>query len=508
MTACPQPSPDHLSEPCRPAPEPDPPTGPAMPLPSDESLPALWRRLFRPALIDWVHDFLFQTDSTTLASILAAPLQAAHALAMSVDAAQLGPTAGPPEQTSFAWVLLPAFSVAGVSVGLVVEGAPVHPGPWRLARYVRCDESGDTLCLGDAGDGTIEVDMLHHHSPSRSTRAYFQFTASARASLVSSRGGIIDACALRASLDQSMVLRETRACAVCAGPPGACDCTFQFALPAHPLDFRHTATNTRPMLGAFCGAGELATFRAGVRVSADAVATTVVARSGAPPGAPARMLAWAVQKCLATGSANPRALVVPGGAGGGGHPGDSADRMADLLLRPDDPGGGGELPAGLPVLPKRENVVPRVPTAAFLPFAPGGTRSLAPVGGTPAFPPTSTEIGMFPLEALTPSPGAQLAPALAPPLAPALGKRAWIAIAPAPSAAGAPDAGGVEYSSAERRKIMKREAAARSNAKRREVVALQKSIDRERARAEALTAREAELREENGRLRARLGGSL
>lgn len=66
----------------------------------------------------------------------------------------------------------------------------------------------------------------------------------------------------------------------------------------------------------------------------------------------------------------------------------------------------------------------------------------------------------------------------------------------------------MEYSSAERRKIMKREAAARSNAKRREVVALQKSIDRERARAEALTAREAELREENGRLRARLGGSL
>lgn len=502
--------------------------------------------MFRMALIDWVSDFLFATDGPTDAAILLSPLQGTHAQLMSTQAWQRGGTGA----VASHWLLLPAFSVAGVSVGLVVERAAGRAP--RLTRYVRCDDAGATLCVGEDADGGLEAEFVRFDSPRAATRAYCQFAPSLREHLRARKGApSADDAAVARALRHCVVLREARASCAACGSRGRCACAFRFTRARHPLDFAHTARNTIPLLGHFRGVGRSTTFADGRAVTMDSISTELRTRAGGEAGATERMLFWAVQACLGTAKPNPLMLEMPS------SPADDGAVMAELFLRADVADDEMRAPCaaalegampGVKVedacvmataapmeeavlaaeaVQERDAVVPVVgqdeaeESRVHAEIRANGVHSSA--GRATSFgcglAPMVSQIGMWdaarPIAHTHanigwPTGGTQHAGLPA--------KRSWIAIAPAPGVAvpsgAAPPAAsrtaarndGLDgYSSTERRKILKREAAARSNAKRREVVALQRQLSKIRAKEEALRRRALDLRAENKKLRANLG---
>ena len=516
--------------------------------PSTPATPALPPGLFSLALEPAVHDFLFRATPRTHAQILRSPLQATHAILMCTHATQLplrtsgDPTvltsttpvtanssldehctnadedsklctpASTPPAVSTHWLLVPACVLGKVSVGVVVERVEVRSSEsqqmevtTRLVRYARSDETGDTLCISeDTTSGTVEVEHVRILSARRSRRVYARFTSNALLShLRSARGSAsISDSRLRASLTHALVLSEARACGVCGATN--CSCSYAFATPAHVLDCAYTARNTLPLLGDFRGTGISSAFDNGNEVSRADVATFLATRSGAPPGTTEKLLFWAVQHCLSSARLSPlefeRPLLL------------SPDTIPEAPLPPTQPATAqshGRRPAAVAATKPRSRKRPRkpVPAAAtpqivqgvpqpqraehlidtFLRENSGNSQAQMPVS-MPVAPVAPVPLASLPV-------GMQRGPV---PIAPAGGGSA-----DAPAANGAEDAAdnGLEgYSRAERRKILKREAAARSNAKRRELAALQRAIDAEAARVPELRARVQALTEEKERL--------
>ncbi len=527
----------------------------AAPLPQRQGS-QLWRAVFRMPLIDWVSDFLFATDGTTNASMLLSPLQATHAQLMSTVASYGGAEGVSGDAISSHWLLLPAFSVAGVSAGLVVVEDTAAPP--RLMRYVRCDDTGDTLLVGDASDGLVfEVEFVSYDSPRRSTRAYCQFSGELREHLRSRKGGFyVDDATVRRCLMSSLVLQETRAsCAVCE-EKGTCACRFSFRRARHPLDFAYTAPNALPLLGDFRGVGRTITFHFGRILQTSTITTELRTRGGGEVGCTERLRFWAAQYCLGQGKPNPMMLEMPAA---------EKEAMVDLFLNTDDveekgtepkladaevpsikmecstengtaSGAGEDISSpGTGVSMKLENAESEACNASVL--TANGLKDIADEGNAKVsvMPIVTVPDGSVPILASSPQPSTATAPislirpphpvpsmprtvygapvvpptmlgyhapamhAAQVPAGPLPQKRGWIAIAPSADVQPSVE----QYSSAERRKILKREAAARSNAKRREVVALQRKLTKARGKVEALRKREQELRDENTQLRAR-----
>lgn len=519
------------------------------PPPTQRQSSQLWRAVFRMPLIDWVSDFLFATDGTTNASMLLSPLQATNAQLMSSVATSGGGAGVSGDEISSHWLLLPAFSVAGVSAGLVVVEDTVASA--RLMRYVRCDDTGDTLLVGDASDGLVfEVEFVSYDSPRRSTRAYCQFSGELREHLRSRKGGVyVDDAIVRRCLLSSLVLQENRAsCAVC-GEQTACACRFTFRRARHPLDFEYTAPNALPLLGEFRGVGRTMTFDFGRILETSTITTELRTRGGGEVGCTERLRFWAAQYCLGQGKPNPMMLEMPSAEN---------EAMADLFLCTDD--GEAETNAqevdlatgkteqhiensmnsvairgmsatvnGGSVKQENEesgvrcsmvatarkdawdtgcadsNATPIMtipdPSIPILAISQPSTttepiNSVRPIHQVPSMPRAVYGVPTPPTMLTYHGPAMLSAQVHTSPLPQ---KRGWKAIAPSANVQPSVE----EYSSAERRKILKREAAARSNAKRREVVALQRKLTKAKAKVESLRKREQELRDENTQLRAR-----
>lgn len=512
--------------------------------------------MWRMALIDWVSDFLFSGDGPTDAAILLSPLQGTYAQLMTTRAERRDGGASAAVQSH--WLLLPAFSVAGVSVGLAVEsGRGRCP---RLTRYARCDDVGSTLMVSeDASANALEAEFVRYDGIRDATRTYCRFDASFRAHLQARKGAhTVDSTLVRAHLQYSMTLRETRAsCGACGTRREAapCSCRYTFRRARHPLDFAYTARNTLPFLGDFRGIGRSVVFTNGVTSTTDLVATELRTRSGGEAGATERLLFWAVHSCLSAAKTNPLMLEMPGALD------PASQTMVDLFLRADDAKDakdtkvngvmrmayGDENSTIIDVAPDANVETINLPTtaAACVPTTAGitGVASVTPntnstntatvraATATSALRMQSQGVpttmwanaGVMYVAPITIQTGVTTGSSCALPAGSVAGtkalhmgsqnvsrplKRSWAAIAPAlatgenTSGVNAPRDGLEGYSSVERRKILKREAAARSNAKRRQVVALQRQLTKLITQVELLRKRERVLRAENQMLRS------
>lgn len=478
-------------------------------------LDELLQNMFNMALIDWVHDFLFQTDPSTHATILRSPLQTTHALIMSTSASQLadGPNSAPNFDIFSNWLLVPAFGIGSISVGIVVESITRRSSTEstiasnnRFVKYVRSDTDGTTLCICDDTDADVlEVEYLSYASPARSIRAYCRFARPLLQYLRVHRGSRIDVRELRRSLLNSVLLREDRKCAVCNTLERNCNCKFTFAQPRHALDFQHTARNTLPLLGDFRGRGLSTTFKLGVEIEHSEIATLLSAKSGASGGLKEKMIFWAIQNCLAQQKTSPLLLEMPSA---GKIAPSKADRdMTDVYLR-DVSHESGSVSTKKEIQERKDgSCVAKSETCSE--NGPDPNRSVFETQ------PASFSVGSANNNA-RPSTQRSSNAAVDKVITPSVPKRAWVPIAPAlmlrpdrvngsvreiQSAYEVPKV--EQYSSAERRKILKREAAARSNARRRHLVKLQRAIDDQRKKVSELKAREKELIEENQSLKSK-----
>lgn len=509
-------------------------SSPTVPCPPSSSRIApprhsIWTTMFRMVVIEWVNDFLFNTPGTTHASMLLSPTQETNAQLMSSSVSYLNSI--PSIDIHSHWVLLPVYSVAGTSVGLVVQEENSAGAIPRLTRYVRCDDTGETLCITDSVDSELEVEYVRYDDTFTSIRMFCTFDATLVPHLRTRN--ICDAI-VKASLLHSMTLQETRAsCGQCDSKMDKCQCKlgFRFRRARHPLDFPHTAMNTLPLLGDFRGVGSSMNFRPGRIFEHMPVATELRTRTGGKIGTTQRLQIWAARFCFEQAKPNPLMLEMPPVGST-----DATDEMINGFLCDDGDAAAGEkkdsLKVAIPTKVKKEeegrlvgdmdNCTPvwkiPVPLSTAKPDAMIDIKVATPTNITPTtLLPAPAPVAIAPLQGtpvpvqlpmmkVSPAPvqaqnntSVLPMPLLPLPVLPNSNipqKRRWTSIAPS----AAPTENIEQYTSAERRKILKREAAARSNAKRKELVALQRRLAKAKAKVEILRKREEQLRDENREL--------
>jgi len=540
-----------------------PPASSVPPVPSSSRISppriSLWNKIFRMVAIEWVNDFLFATDGTTHASMLLSPCQETNSLLMTTSATELTGEPSVAVSVSSHWLLFPIYSVAGTSVGLVVQEEISDDTSPRLTRYVRCDDTGETLMITDVPEGGLEMEYVCYNSAFSSTRMFCLFDQQLRPYL-RSRNINIDDNIVKLSLIRSVTLKERRAsCILCnlSAPKCACKVGFQFRRARHPTDFQYVVGNTLPILGDFRGNGTTIDFVHGLKLYSKPTTTDLRTISGGTVGTTERLQFWAARFLFEQAKPNPLMLEMPPVGMSAAteemvngflcdDPDSSVEKTDSLKVptkrtvvkkekkeeeRPIEMGKPAmwEMPlcastakpdVGIDCLPAPTNITPPlVPMPPTTPKLLPATVAIAPVtispvqrmpvpimNGVPGAPGLPIQYGGV-RGAIAVSPNSPVLLPIPMPLVPLPvqpngntnipQKRRWTAIAPS----AVPTENVEQYTSAERRKIMKREAAARSNAKRRELVALQRKLTKAKSKVETLRKREEELRIENTELR-------
>lgn len=476
--------------------------------------------IFTLARIPFVHDFMFTADPVADISILTAPVQKEHAIAARIT------VSGTETSASYAHVFdfscdfffcsIPAFSVGAVTVGLATKEpargpshATLHTPPSAAGvqcnRYVRDDERGVFFVMSEnPGTGITEVDCMSHRSTRRRTRVCARFhTETLRARLRSDRG-VLHPDDLAAALTYLNVCYERRACPLCrADDPGECGCTLPFCRPAHPLDFRNERRNMRLHTGLYRGGSTVRLFNAEMPFVVTSLSTRSVIKGSLDERVISRLNKYAVQDRMSRLQLNPLATSICGaGARGGCGSEDGEVTIASGGRRREGGGGGGgDADAGL----EGADDAVMLADASFLQDN-GGFKS-------PSLSSFSLDVagaGLVPLLAGPLGTGTTLVEALSGPGSDrsALSHSGAVAgdagrIRGPHGGAGDERARGDLEIRAELRKQRNREAAARSNVKRKlRNEALRRDLAQVNARAAELRATEKTLREENVRLRS------
>lgn len=216
----------------------------------------------------WARDFLLNGDASTDLAALASPSQVQYAVGIEHNASILDPTFASSwanNDLHVSVVSIPAFSVGTLSAEfmLPVERTSSNPA-WGahhtasiFARILRCDSTGDLLIATD--DATSDVVTLKHFQAAGQTARTHTWLRMRRSVLRRAVLGrsFVDTEGIEDALVVLCEAREFRPCPTCGAPPAAaqCNCTVLARRAAHPLDFRHCRASLNMHVDMFAGAG-------------------------------------------------------------------------------------------------------------------------------------------------------------------------------------------------------------------------------------------------------------
>lgn len=201
---------------------------------------------------DWLADFLMKGDASADVAMLTAPVALSAAcsadvsdVSMEISSEHLGAL---DSDVSVAWALVPSFCAAGVSCGaavtkLRVARGSVVTGEMSIGRYIRDESTAEfLLCKRDTtAPYTISLIYMKHLNSCERERMYIRFDKQK-----------FDDGERHGAVLFSSSLRERRFCPVCsAAPSSGCGCRLPLRKPAHPLDF--TTSNMATHAGEFVG---------------------------------------------------------------------------------------------------------------------------------------------------------------------------------------------------------------------------------------------------------------
>lgn len=276
--------------------------------------------VFTLCRIPFVYDFIFTADPVADISILTAPVQNEHAIAARITVSGTETTASYAHVFDFScdtfFCSVPAFSVGAVTVGFATQERASDASHAALnasvehvscARYVRDDERGVILMLSEnPATGITEVDCMSHRSTRKRTRVCARFHTNSLHSNLKSTKGVLHPDDLAEALSYLNVSYERRACPMCmmAGS-GECGCVLPFRRPAHPLDFRNERGNMRLHTGLYQGGCTVRLFNDALPCVITSLSTRSVIRGSLDRRVVSRLTKYAVQDRMSKLKVNP-----------------------------------------------------------------------------------------------------------------------------------------------------------------------------------------------------------
>lgn len=228
--------------------------------------------IFSVCRLKFVHDFVFTPDPSADISVLTSPTQSQHAVSALITISNVETTASYAHVFDFAcnlnYAATPAFSVGPITLGFSTQepatdttNASINSlvaGPDRVLcnRYVRDDEKGIFFLISDNHHtGVTEVDCCRLLNSRKRIRVCARFTTDSFKEKLQNMNGNITPEHFASSLSYLNVAYESRICVVCGGPPTVnCGCQLPFVCPSHPLDFSVQKKNMAVHTGYFEGA--------------------------------------------------------------------------------------------------------------------------------------------------------------------------------------------------------------------------------------------------------------
>lgn len=255
---------------------------PPAPVPQPECPPLT--EIFGMISEQWARDFLFKCDASGDLTALTSPAQLQHAMANEFSASFFD-TAGTfgglfNHQVNVSLLLVPVFSVGAVSAEVVLQLAKKQSNDgWGMphtdrtfARMLRNDETGDLLMATD--DASIQqTSLTYFRADGTTTRSRVYILAHRELFHAAMfEGEIIDVARAARAISLIAHAREFRACPQCGAPAAAmksrsCGCTFSLRRARHPLDYSCCRTNMVVHSGSFCGTADATILSGGATIA-------------------------------------------------------------------------------------------------------------------------------------------------------------------------------------------------------------------------------------------------
>eukprot|EP00177_Eucheuma_denticulatum_P006129 GFKZ01011179.1.p1 GENE.GFKZ01011179.1~~GFKZ01011179.1.p1 ORF type:complete len:592 (-),score=61.47 GFKZ01011179.1:1229-2746(-) len=198
--------------------------------------------------------------------------------------------------------------------------SPEAPQTWYTNhfRYVRDDSQGVLLMFfRDPRTACVKMDCMKHATASSRRRVFCVFDQDALQNAVHTEQGVLPTDAVLNALTMINFLTEARQCPVCTMKARTqCTCQIHLTPPAHPLDFAPLQRNMSLYLGCYEGLAKSSVMRKGAEVFSANVGSRIEIVGGIDDDLLTRLSRWAISDQLKHHKEDPLALTMPSLPGG------------------------------------------------------------------------------------------------------------------------------------------------------------------------------------------------
>lgn len=256
----------------------------------------------------WVRDFVFKGDAITDISALTSPIQLQHAVAAECYASCYDPSGKYhglfDNDVTCTWLLVPVFSVGELGVGIVLQEKEnstnrnlcSEKSQSSYVRIVRSTVDGSFVSvLDDHERNEIVIVYMSNISTVRRKRVFLRCRRDLLRNAMSSTSQIDLGLAQQAILIVHDA-EEVRFCPKCSAPPtDACGCKFTFLRPKHPIDYTHVTSSLVCHRGEFAGVARISLLSEGFPCAIGKLCAKSAIRSSTEPGVVYKLSRWGVQ---------------------------------------------------------------------------------------------------------------------------------------------------------------------------------------------------------------------
>lgn len=283
----------------------------------------------------WARDFLFETDPATDVCALTSPAQLQHALPIDclVSLFERSGEYGGLFNMDFEcrWLIVPLFNVPGSSDSLTAEVVvQVHQafrnsrlyktvGIASIVRMVRSNITGDILFVQHQhAENLISVHYFNSQTKTKRRRVLCRARRDAFLEFVRPTG--LDFAGMVSTLTIVKVIHEGSNCPVCnlASLGAECVCSSQLKRPLHPLEFASSRCNLLFHSGTFSGSCHISLFSKGKPFAQGTLSSTTTMEGCFELGLVKRMAEMGIKSRMSMNSVVSRLFprpVLPGDTG-------------------------------------------------------------------------------------------------------------------------------------------------------------------------------------------------
>lgn len=300
---------------------------PALPFTANEALPteAHLRETLALAGESWALDFLFNLDASADVGVLTSPSQLQHGTVVDINESifeTAGEYSGLFNMDIFCrWLMVPCFTANDISAEVIVQSEEKISnesfcrcrGNTTTVRMLRSNTTGEMLfSIENPNADEISLTSFRIDTKASRKRIFIRGKRDVFLQAVLDPKGI-DYRKMAQSLQVSDVTREFGRCAECAAAaPGlGCFCRVEFKRPKHPLDFATSRTNMECHAGRFSGSVNFNLLEKGVANTSAMLASTINVEAREELGLVELLADMGIKNRMLAGAVVPRSVAKP-----------------------------------------------------------------------------------------------------------------------------------------------------------------------------------------------------